>query len=414
MSGNTFRIPVSGTSRPIPPLSEARVAVVHEWLYVYAGAEKVLEQILHLFPKADIFSLIDFLPPKQRDFLGGRKVNTSFLQKMPMARTKHQFFLPFMPLAMERFDLSGYDLVITSSYAVAKGILSGPNQLHLCYCHSPVRYAWDLQHQYLHQWRLDHGPKALLATWILHKLRIWDRVTANGVDRFMANSRFIARRIWKTYRRNSSVVYPPVDTKNFSPGEGPRGDEYVTLSRLVGYKRVDLLVETFRRLPDRKLVVVGKGEELDNLRAIAPPNVRFTGGLPHEQLLATLRQARAFLFAAEEDFGISPVEAQACGIPVICYGRGGALETVRGVWSGEISARPSTGVFFSKQEVDSVLDAIQFFESREDSFTRAACVENASRFTPQTFQREFMSVVDNSWRSFKRQERDPNILDLDD
>jgi len=413
LNRNRFHIPAMGTSRPVPPLREARVAIIHEWLYVYAGAEKVLEQILGLFPNADIYSLIDFLPPDQRAFLGGRQVRTSFLQKMPKASTKHQFYLPLMPIAMERFDLSQYDAIISSSYAVSKGVLTGPNQLHLCYCHSPVRYAWDLQHQYLHQWRLDKGIKAMLATWILHKLRIWDHVTSNGVDRYMANSRFIARRIWKTYRRGSTVVYPPVDTAKFTPG-GERGQHYVTVSRLVGYKRVDLLIEAFRSLPDRKLVIIGRGEDFERLKAMAPPNVTLKGSLPHDELMATIRSARAFLFAAEEDFGISPVEAQACGIPVIAFGRGGALETIRGVWSGEVSPHQVTGVFFPRQEVSSILEAIHFFESREGIFSPAACVENSHRFAPTVFRREFMDVADNAWRGFKMREQDPNLPDLED
>lgn len=414
MNRSPYRIPVTTTFRPIPPLAEARVAVVHEWLYTYAGAEKVLEQILALFPQADLFSLIDLLPENKRQFLGGRQVKTSFLNRFPVLRRKHQFLLPLMPIAMERFDLSSYDVIITSSYAVAKGVLTGPNQLHLCYCHSPVRYAWDLQFQYLHQWRLDRGPRALAATLILHKLRIWDHVTANGVDRFIANSRFISRRIMKTYRRKSEVVYPPVDTRNFTPGEGPRGDEYVTLSRLVGYKRIDILVEAFRHLPDRKLVVMGKGEELERLRSMAPPNVRIEGEVSNERLLQTLRSARAFLFAAEEDFGIAPVEAQACGIPVIAYGRGGALETVRGAWTGEVAPRVCTGVFFSHQDVRSVVEAVQFFESQEGMISSSDCVENASRFAPPIFRRDFMSVVDNSWQTFKKHERDPNLPSLED
>lgn len=399
--------------RPTRLLSDARVAIVHEWLYTYAGAEKVLENILQLFPQADLFSLIDFLPENQRQFLGGRKVRTSFLQKMPMVRKKHQYYLPFMPLAMERFDLSSYDVVISSSYAVAKGVLTGPNQLHLCYCHSPVRYAWDLQHQYLQQWRMNQGIRGLAATGILHKLRIWDHVTSNGVDKFFANSQFIAKRIWKTYRRRSTVVYPPVDTNQFHPGE-TRSDHYATVSRIVGYKRIDLLVDAFRQLPDRKLVVVGTGEDLDKIRSGAPPNVTFLGRAPDEVLKATLQQARAFLFAAEEDFGISPVEAQACGIPVIAYGRGGALESIRGVWTGEMPHRDPTGVFFPTQTVPSVVDAVRFFESQEAMFHSTACVENSRRFAPSVFKRKFMDQAESSWQGFQIRDRDPNAAFAED
>lgn len=395
--------------RPTMPLNEARVAVVHEWLYTYAGAEKVLEAILALFPQADVFSLIDFLPEGQRSFIGNRKIRTSFLQKMPMVRKKHQYYLPLMPLAMERFDFSAYDIIISSSYAVAKGALTGPNQLHLCYCHSPVRYAWDLQHQYLDQWRINYGVRGLIATGILHKLRIWDHVTSNGVDRFFANSQFISRRIWKTYHRRSTVVYPPVDVQKFTPA-AKRGNDYVTVSRLVGYKRIDILVDAFREMPDRNLVVVGSGEDLDKLRANAPGNVKFLGRAPDSVLLETLRNARAFLFAAEEDFGISPVEAQACGLPVIAYGKGGALESIRGDWVGEANQRRPTGVFFPKQHPRSVIEAVRFFEAREELFQSDACVENSRRFAPQVFQRKFRDQVEFSWQSFLQSERDFNSV----
>ena len=408
-----FRSPSLPTMRPTRILSDARVAIVHEWLYTYAGAEKVLENILQLFPQADLYSLIDFLPENQRQFLGGRKVRTSFLQKMPMVRKKHQYYLPLMPLAMERFDLSSYDVVISSSYAVAKGVLTGPNQLHLCYCHSPVRYAWDLQHQYLQQWRMNSGIRGLAATGILHKLRIWDHVTSNGVDKFFANSQFIAKRIWKTYRRRSTVVYPPVDTNQFQPGD-TRSDHYVTVSRIVGYKRIDVLVDAFRQLPDRKLVVVGSGEDLEKIRSGAPSNVTFLGRAPDEVLKASLQQARAFLFAAEEDFGISPVEAQACGVPVIAYGRGGALESIRGVWTGEMPHRDPTGVFFPSQTVPSVVDAIRFFESQEGMFHASACLENSKRFAPSVFKRKFMDQAESSWQGFQIRDRDPNAAFAED
>ena len=402
------RLPIQPSLRPLKKLSNARVAVVHEWLYTYAGAEKVLEQILQCVPDADLYSMIDFLPEEQRGFLGGRKVRTSFLQKMPAVKRKHQYYLPLMPLAMERFDLSSYDVVITSSYAVAKGVLTGPNQLHVCYCHSPVRYAWDLQHQYLAQWRMHHGFRAILATYILHKIRIWDHVGSNGVDRFLANSQFIARRIWKTYRRRATVVYPPVDTDSFTPGE-ERGDEYVTVSRMVGYKRVDILVDAFRKMPDRKLTVMGTGEDLESLKASAPSNVTFLGRTPHKVMLDKLRTARAFLFGAEEDFGISPVEAQACGIPVIAYGRGGVLESVRGLWTGEQGIRDPTGVFFNRQDSESVLEGIRFFEAREEQFQSKNCVENAKRFAPANFRRHFLDSADAAWQAYQMRERDPNL-----
>ncbi|HVD33859.1 MAG TPA: glycosyltransferase, partial [Gemmatimonadales bacterium] len=251
-----------------------KTAIVHDWLVTYAGAERVLEQMLAVYPEADVYSLIDFVPEAERGFLGGRNIHTSFLQRLPGMRRRYRSSLPLMPLAIEQFDLSGYDLVLSSSYAVAKGVLTGPDQLHLCMCYSPMRYAWDLQHQYLRETGLDGGIKGALARWMLHRVRIWDQRTANGVDGFIAISRFIARRIWKVYRRESSVIYPPVDVEGFTP-QGSRENFYVTASRMVPYKRIDLIVEAFAAMPERQLVVIGDGPEARRLRAKGAPNVRF-------------------------------------------------------------------------------------------------------------------------------------------
>jgi glycosyltransferase involved in cell wall biosynthesis len=317
-----------------------RIAIVHDWLTTYAGAERVLEQMLICFPDADLFSLVDFLPPGQRDFIQNKRVTTSFIQRMPWARSKYRSYLPLMPLAIEQFDLSSYDLVISSSHAVAKGVITGPDQLHICMCYSPIRYAWDLQHQYLRESGLDRGMKGWLARCVLHRTRMWDQRTANGVDEFIAISNFIARRIRKAYRRDSTVIYPPVDVESFSLRQD-KEDFYLTASRLVPYKRVDLIVEAFSRMPEKKLVVIGAGPEFSRIKASAGHNVDFLGYQPGEVLRDHMQRARAFVFAAEEDFGIAPLEAQACGTPVIAYGKGGALETIR----GEESVEP-TGVFF--------------------------------------------------------------------
>ncbi len=239
-----------------------KVAVVHDWLVTYAGAERVLEQMLQVLPEADLFSLIDFVPDDERGFLGGRPVRTSFLQRLPWARTRYRSYLPLMPLAIEQFDLSSYDLIVSSSYAVAKGVLTGPDQLHLCMCYSPMRYAWDLQHQYLRESGLDRGLKSMLARRLLHRIRNWDARTGAGVDEFMAISRFVARRIRKVYRRESTVIYPPVDTDAFAP-DWNQGREpfYLTASRMVPYKRIDLIAEAFAGMPDRTLVIIGDGPD---------------------------------------------------------------------------------------------------------------------------------------------------------
>jgi glycosyltransferase involved in cell wall biosynthesis len=370
-----------------------KVAMVHDWLVTYAGAERVLEQMLAVYPQADLFSLIDFMPQAERGFLGGRSVRTSFLQGVPGMRRRYRSFLPLMPVAIEQLDLSGYDLVLSSSYAVAKGVLTGPDQLHLCLCHSPMRYAWDLQHQYLRETGLDHGVRGALARWLLHRIRLWDVRTSAGVDGFIAVSRYIARRIWKVYRRKSTVIYPPVDVDAFTPGTAGREDFYVTASRMVPYKRIDLIVDAFATMPHRRLVVIGDGPEERRIRSRATSNIEFLGHQPHEVLRDRLRRARAFMFAAEEDFGIVPLEAQACGAPVLAYGRGGVAETIR-----PIGQELPTGLFFFEQTVPSVVDAVQRFESEGADITSDACRENALRFGPERFRKQFKGYVERRIR----------------
>ncbi|HDR8948329.1 TPA: glycosyltransferase [Burkholderia vietnamiensis] len=368
-------------SRPL------RVAIVHDWLVTYAGAERVLEQIIACFPDADLFSLVDFLD--DRAFVRGKPVTTSFIQKLPFARTKYRSYLPLMPLAIEQLDVSDYDLVISSSHAVAKGVLTGPDQLHISYVHSPIRYAWDLQHQYLEQSNLTHGPKSLLARMILHYIRNWDTRTANAVDGFIANSAFIARRIRKVYHRDAAVIFPPVDVDGFSLND-VKDDFYLTASRMVPYKKIDLIVEAFSRTPERKLVVIGDGPEMQKIRAKAGPNVEIMGYQPFAVLHDRMRRAKAFVFAAEEDFGISVVEAQACGTPVIAYGKGGALETVLEPTS---HAHP-TGLFFDEQTPHAIVAAVDEFERAPQRFAPRACRANAERFSADTFRQRFLDYVE--------------------
>ncbi len=364
-----------------------KIAIVHDWLVTYAGAERVLEQILLLYPEADLFSLVDFLPADQRAFIQDKPVRTSFIQKLPFAKTKYRSYLPLMPLAVEQFDLSGYDLIISSSHAVAKGGLSGPDQLHVSYVHTPIRYAWDLQHQYLKESGLDHGLKGWLARAVLHYIRLWDCRTAHGVDRFLANSQFIARRIRKAYRQEAAVVYPPVDVDGFLPGAA-KEDFYLTASRMVPYKKLDLIVAAFAAMPGKRLIVIGDGPDAVKIRHLAGSNVTLLGYQPAEVLKDYMQRARAFVFAAEEDFGITPVEAQACGTPVIAYGKGGALETVKGL----DDERP-TGVFFAEQTVDSLVQAVKQFEDNERLLVGEHCRENALRFSPERFRGEFAAQV---------------------
>ena len=368
-----------------------KVAVVCDWLVTYAGAEKVLEQILNIYPEADLFALVDFLDDDKRDFIKHKKVITSFIQKLPKAKTKYRNYLPFMPLAIEQLDLSDYDLVISSSHCVAKGILTGPNQVHISYVHSPIRYAWDLQHQYLKEAGLTKGLKGWIAKIILHYMKIWDTRTSNGVDYFIANSQFVAKRIWKCYRRKADVIYPPVDIKAFEFCD-KKEDFYLTASRMVPYKKMDLIVEAFTKMPDKKLVVIGDGPDFDKIQKIAQghSNIQLMGYQSFNVLKDHMQRAKAFVFAAEEDFGITPVEAQACGTPVIAYGRGGALETVRGLG---VKDKP-TGVFFDKQDKDRLIKTIKYFEDNREKIQLKDCRENALSFSIDNFKSIFSKYIE--------------------
>ncbi|MGO9895567.1 MAG: glycosyltransferase family 4 protein [Bryobacteraceae bacterium] len=360
-----------------------KIAIVHEWLDTVAGSENVLSELLFLFPGADLFATVDFLPRSSRHLLRGRQPRTSFIQRLPLARRHFRSYLPLMPLAVEQHNLTGYDLVISSSHAFAKGVITGPHQTHICYCYTPMRYAWDLQHEYLGA--DSKGPKAWAARGLLHYLRMWDVRTAHGVDQFVADSTYVARRIQKVYGRDALVVHPPVDTEYFQPGRLPRGEWYVTASRLVPYKRIDLIVQAFASMPDRKLLVIGDGPQMDRCRKLARGNIVFAGHAPANQLREALQTARAFVFAAEEDFGIAPVEAQACGTPVLCYGRGGVLDTViPGI----------TGLFFSQQSPEAICEAVRRFEQCE--FDRAAIRAHAEGFSAARFRMRFRSLVDRS------------------
>jgi glycosyltransferase involved in cell wall biosynthesis len=383
-----------------------KTAIIHEWMTSYVGSEHVVEQMLLCYPQADLFCLVENLPADQKGFLHGKQPQTSFIQRLPWGPTHYRQYLPLLPLAVEQFDVSRYDLVISSSHAVAKGVLTGPDQLHICMCHSPIRYAWDLQHQYLKEARLEKGPKSWLTRWILHQVRQWDVRTANGVDSFIATSQFIARRIWKTYRRESTVIHPPVNIERFNFQE-EKEDFYLTASRMVPYKKVDLIVETFASMPEKHLVVIGEGPDFEKVKAKATANVEMVGYQPYESMENYMKKARAFIFAAEEDFGITPLEAQACGTPVIAYGKGGSLETIRNLEH----AQPS-GLFFAEQSTSSLKAAIETFENLPPNTIRpAACRANALRFRPERFQEEFSAFVAAEWEKFQNrinaQQREP-------
>jgi glycosyltransferase involved in cell wall biosynthesis len=363
------------SSRLLNGRRELQVAIIHEWLERYAGSERVLEQMLALFPQADLFTLVDFMPETERAFLGGRRRFRNYLQ--------------LMPLAVEQFELAGYDLILSSNHAVAKGAITGPGQLHISYVHSPMRYAWDLQAQYLRQSGLDHGLKGIYTRWLLHQLRSWDVSSANGVDVFVANSHYIADRIRKVYRREAAVVPPPADLERFSPSDSVPSDVYLAVARFVPYKRVDLIVQAFAAMPERSLLVVGDGPDRARVLAAARGhhNIKVRPPVRGDELVSLMRGARAYIHAAEEDFGITIVEAQACGTPVIAFGRGG----VRDIITGE----NATGALFFEQTIASLIDAVVRFE-QADKITPAACRINAMRFSTEAFRRNMMSVIENA------------------
>jgi glycosyltransferase involved in cell wall biosynthesis len=371
-----------------PDFTKARVAIVHEWFVNYAGSERVVEQLLHLFPQADLYAVVDFLEPHERGFLGGRVAKTTFIQNLPRARKSFRAYLPLMPLAIEQHDLSAYDLVISSSHAVAKGVLTGPDQFHVCYVHSPIRYAWDLQHQYLQEAGLTKGPKSWLTRLILHYMRMWDVRTAHGVDLFIANSQFIARRIKKVYGRDSVVVYPPVDVDAFTLRED-KEDFYLTAGRMAPYKRVPMIVEAFNQMPDKKLVVIGEGPDFEKVKAMAGPNITLLGYQPFDVLRDHMQRAKAFVFAAEEDFGITPVEAQACGTPVIAFGKGGAFETVVGL--SDALGGSATGVFFYEQTCGGICETVSLFE-KTTRVSPLTCRAQATKFSIENFRLHIAKV----------------------
>ena len=376
--------------------SAPQVALVHEWLTEWGGSEDVTRLVLDCYPGSSLSATIDFLTAENRSRLNVSKIQTTFLQRAPFASKKFWNYLPVTPLAIESHDLRAANLIISNSHAFAKGVLTTAEQLHISYVQSPMRYAWDLHHQYLADYKLDRGLKGILARYMFHRLRMWDRQTANNVDLFLANSRHVQRRIWRTYRRPSKVLYPPVRTTSFT-SQPIKDDFYVTVSRLVSYKRIDLIVDAFAAMPRRKLIVIGSGPEAAELKRRCPANVTLLGWQTDEVVQKYLGAAKAFVFAAHEDFGISPLEAQACGTPVIAYGVGGATETVRALG---IALQP-TGLLFPRQTVDCLVDAVEAFERAGSVFDPEVCRQWAETFSEHNFKQNFIGLVSKAWRCWE-------------
>ncbi|MFM0095239.1 glycosyltransferase family 4 protein [Paraburkholderia nemoris] len=374
--------------------SNLKIAIVHDWLVTRGGAERVLEEMVQVFPHADIFAVIDFYSDADRKHIGGKRARTTFIQNLPYAKSLYRNYLPLMPLAVEQLEFKGYDIIISSSHAVAKAVLVGPDQFHASYVHSPMRYVWDLQNQYLSEANLKKGLKSLIARWMLHRLRLWDARTACGVDAFIANSDYIGRRIDKVYRRKSTVIYPPVDTDAFALRQ-EKEEFYLTASRLVPYKKVPAIVDAFRQMPDKKLVVVGAGPDLHRLAEIPAPNVEILGHQSFSSLISLMQRAKAFVFNAEEDFGIVAVEAQACGTPVIAFGRGGVTESVR-----SIGREKPTGLFYKGQDAESIISGVLEFESMSSYFSPVNCRENSLKFSKDVFRKKLIRFVADSYGDF--------------
>ena len=375
-----------------------KYALVHEWLTPLAtgGSELVVQEILKQID-ADVYALIDFESTNPESYLFKRSIGTTFLQHFPLARRGVQKYLPLLPLAIEQLDLRSYDVILSSSHAVAKGVLTGSNQLHVCYCHAPMRYAWEMTFDYLQNSAAGQGVQGWLTRYLLHRLRQWDVLSANRVDYFIANSHHTARRIWRCYRRPAEVIYPPVDTDRFR-FQAQKQNFYVTVSRLVSYKKIALIVKAFNQL-GKPLVVIGEGSELKHIQQLAQPNVQILGWQPDAVVEQYMAEAKAFVYAAFEDFGIAPVEAQACGTPVIAYGLGGTLETVHDVREyGEMG----TGLLFYEQTEAAIVDAVNTFEQYHSALNPETVRSHALSFSPSVFRDRYQAFLERCYKEFQQ------------
>lgn len=373
-----------------------KYALVHEWLTPKAtgGSELVVQEILRHI-EANVYALIDFESTNPQSYLYGRSIGTTFLQNFPLARNGVQKYLPLLPIAIEQLDLRDYDVILSSSHAVAKGVLTSPHQPHICYCHTPMRYAWDLTFDYLENSPAGKGIPGVLTRYLLHRLRQWDVLSANRVDYFIANSHHTARRIWRCYRRYAKVIYPPVNLERFS-FTPDKDDFYLSVSRLVSYKKISLIVRAFNQL-GYPLVIIGDGPDLPLIRQLAQSNIRVLGSQPDQVVEQYMAKAKAFVYAACEDFGIALVEAQACGTPVIAYGGGGALETVLDIRQHR---EKGTGIFFSPQTSENLVKTIETFQEFQHQIKPESCRQQAAQFTPKIFETSYLTFLEDCYQDF--------------
>jgi glycosyltransferase involved in cell wall biosynthesis len=369
-----------------------RVALVHDWLTGMRGGEKVLEILCELFPDATLYTLLH-KKGSVSETVSRMEIKTSFIQNLPFSGNHYHKYLPLFPTAIEQFDLTQYDLVISSSHCVAKGVITSPETCHVCYCHTPMRYAWEMYYTYFSKNNINP-----LLRWsipfFMNYLRSWDERSSDRVDRFVANSQNVRRRIQKHYRRDAVVIYPPVDTENFGLG-AKEGEYYLVVSALVPYKRVDLAVSAFSEL-NLPLLVIGEGAERKKLERIAAKNVRFLKWQPHSELRRYYAECKALIFPGEEDFGIVPVEAQACGKPIIAFGKGGATESVVGAYPGQEINASFSGVFFRHQSKEALVEAVRRFESAE--FDPEKIRDNALRFDTRVFKENIGEFIQSAFQ----------------
>lgn len=369
-----------------------KVAIVHEWLTSIGGSDKVVKAISDIYPDADVFTLVADKGICNELGIDWNRIHTSFIQKLPFGVKRYRAYLPLFPFAIEQFDMRGYDVIISSSHCVAKGVITKADQLHICYCHSPIRYVWDMYNEYLEEAHLLKGLKSWIVRYMLHRIRLWDVLTGNRVDYFISNSDYVNRRIKKTYRRDSVTIHPNIDISSFQLCE-QKEEYYLASSRLVNYKKIDIIIDAFNRMPDRKLVVIGGGPNLERYRKMAGKNITIMGYQPFSVLREKMQHAKAFVFAADEDFGMIPIEVQACGTPVIAYGHGGSLETVN---------KDITGMFFYEQTADAICNAINEFETKgARPYDYSDCRKWAQQFSESRFKQEMKDFIEDKYKEFK-------------
>ena len=367
-----------------------KIAIIHDWLEKKGGAEKVLEDLLLIYPNSDLFLLADFMKKKDRKFLKNRKIKYSFIQYLPFAKKIFRFYFVLMPLALRLFNFNKYDLIISSSHSFAKNIKKNDKQMHICYCHTPVRYVHVMRDEYTKNY---YGIKNIflknLLKIILNMIKNWDINSNKNVDHFIANSKYIKKRIKKIYNRTSTVIHPPVDTDKFILKKNKK-NFYLTASRLVPYKKIDIIIKAFNKLPQYTLHVIGDGPKLKEYKNLANSNIKVTGWANQKKLIKNMQECKCFIFAALEDFGIVPVEAQSCGTPVIAYGKGGALDTVV-----NYPKKNPTGIFFKKQIPNSIIKSIKLFEKNYHYFKFIHSKNNSLKFSRKSFRIKFKTFIDS-------------------